>query len=144
MKATRPDVIVPSIRVPTLLKVRWRKSFTLTLDGMLTPGRERLVIGFGCCAQSFCLWVSSEPTNVHSFFEMARAWRSSPRDDACRVLPQRRVSVRLPLLRCRHSRAARLALNSFLFNRWRTNRERIPGTVRVDVRYVFAPFIRDL
>ena len=49
-------------------EVRWRESFTLTLDGMLTPGRERLVIVFGYCAQSFVL-VHSEPTNVHSFLK---------------------------------------------------------------------------
>ena len=75
-------------------------------------------------------------------FEKARVWRSSPRVTTCRVLPQRRVGVRLPLLRGRQSRTARLGLNSlFYFYRWRTHRERIQGTVRVDVCYLFAPFI---
>ena len=56
---------------------------------------------------------------------------------------RQRVGVRLSLLRGRQSGTARLGLNvlSYFFYRRRTHQERIPGTMRVDVCYVFAPFI---
>ena len=66
-KAIKPSVTVPSIKAPTLLEVRWRKSFTRTLNGMLTPGRERLAIPFGSCTRSLCglvnLWNTPTFTN---------------------------------------------------------------------------------
>ena len=73
-------------------------------------------------------------------FEEARAWRTSPHHDACRVFPERRVGVRLSLLRGGPNRDARLGLNTFVcFYRWGPHRERLPGTMRVDVWFVFAP-----
>ena len=45
-------------------------------------------------------------------FEEARAWRTSPHHDACRVFPERRVGVRLSLLRGGPNRDARLGLNT--------------------------------
>ena len=58
------------------------------------------------------------------------------------MLPPQRVGVRLPLLWGRQIGTARLGLNTFfVFYRRRTHRERIPGTMRVDVSYVFTPFL---
>ena len=74
-------------------------------------------------------------------FNQARTWRTSPHHDACRVFPERRVGVRLSLLWGGSNRDARLGLNFFVFYRWRPHRERIPGTMRVDVSDVFPPFL---
>ena len=74
-------------------------------------------------------------------FDPARAWRTSPRVGLGRVLPPQRVGVRLPLLWGGQIGTARLGLNFFVFYRWRPHRERIPGTMRVDVSDVFTPFL---
>ena len=74
-------------------------------------------------------------------FDQARAWRTSPRVGLGRVLPPQRVGVRLPLLWGGQIGTARLGLNFFVFYRWRPHRERIPGTMRVDVSDVFPPFL---
>ena len=75
-------------------------------------------------------------------FDQARTWRTSPHHDACRVFPERRVGVRLSLLWGGSNRDARLGLKLFfVFYRWRSHRERIPGTMRVDVSDVFPPFL---
>ena len=71
--------------------------------------------------------------------DQARAWRASPRAGLGRVLPPQRVGVRLPLLWGGQIGTARLGLNFFVFYRWRPHRERIPGTMRVDVSHVFPP-----
>ena len=71
-----------------------------------------LVIGLGVC-HGGCAFGSDQSAFV---FGEARAWRNSPRHDACRVLPERRVGVRLSLLRGRPNGAARLGLNAlFVF-----------------------------
>ena len=72
----------------------------------------------------------------------ARTWRASPRVRLGRVLPSQRVGVRLPLLWGGQIGTARLGLNLFVvFYRWRPYRERIPGTMRVDVSDVFPPLL---
>ena len=66
-----------------------------------------LVISLGLChgGRTF-------GTDQRAFvFEEARAWRTSPHHDACRVFPERRVGVRLSLLRGGPNRDARLGLN---------------------------------
>ena len=75
-------------------------------------------------------------------FDPARTWRATPRVRLGRVLQPQRVGVRLPLLWGRQIGTARLGLNFFCcFFRWRPHRERIPGTMRVDVSDVFPPFL---
>ena len=90
--------------------------------------------------QSVC--AGAVATDQRAFvFDQARAWRSSPRVGLGRVLPPQRVGVRLPLLWGRQIGTARLGLNFFVFYRWRPHRERIPGTMRVDVSDVFPPLL---
>ena len=89
-KTTKPDGIVLSTKGPTLLEVRWRESFTLTLYATRTPGRECLLIVFGYCAGSLCC---CSATDKCAHLEDARAWRASPRVGPCRVLPPQRVGV---------------------------------------------------
>ena len=95
-----------------------------------------LVISLGLCHGGRAFG-----TDQRAFvFDQARTWRTSPHHDACRVLPERRVGLRLPLLWGGSNRDARLGLNFFcLFYRWSPHRERIPGTMRVDVSHVFPP-----
>ena len=65
-----------------------------------------LVISLGLC-HGGCAFGTDQRAFV---FEEARAWRTSPHHDACRVLPERRVGVRLSLLRGGPNRDARLGL----------------------------------
>ena len=96
-----------------------------------------LVISLGLCHGGRAFG-----TDQRAFvFEEARVWRTSPHHDACRVLPERRVGVRLSLLRGGPNRGARLGLNTLFvcFYRWRAHQERESRAVRMDVWYVFAP-----
>ena len=91
--------------------------------------------------QGLCAGAVATDQRAH-LLEDATAWRASPRVGLGRVLPPQRVGVRLPLLWGRQIGTARLGLNTFfVFYRRRTHRERIPGTMRVDVSYVFTPFL---
>ena len=91
--------------------------------------------------QDLCAGAVATDQRAH-LLEDARAWRASPRVGLGRVLPPQRVGVRLPLLWGRQIGTARLGLNTFfVFYRRRTHRERIPGTMRVDVSCVFTPFL---
>ena len=91
--------------------------------------------------QSLCAGTVEVDQCAH-LLDQARTWRASPHIGLGRVLPPQRVGVRLPLLWGRQIGTARLGLNTFfVFYRRRTHRERIPGTMRVDVSYVFTPFL---
>ena len=89
------------------------------------------------------VYAGAVATDQRAFvFDPARTWRPSPRVGLGRVLPPQRVGVRLPLLWGRQIGTARLGLNFFCcFFRWRPYRERIPGTMRVDVSDVFPPLL---
>ena len=90
--------------------------------------------------QSVCAGTVATDQCAH-LLDQARAWRASPRAGLGRVLPPQRVGVRLPLLWGGQIGTARLGLNCVfcLFYRRSPHRERIPGTMRVDVSHVFPP-----
>ena len=67
-----------------------------------------LVISLGLC-HGGCAFGTDQRAFV---FGQARAWRTSSHHDACRVLPERRVGVRLSLLRGGPNLDARLGLNT--------------------------------
>ena len=88
------------------------------------------------------VYAGAVATDQRAFvFDQARTWRASPCVGLGRVLQPQRVGVRLPLLWGGQIGTARLGLNFFVFYRWRSHRERIPGTMRVDVSDVFPPFL---
>ena len=96
-----------------------------------------------CLVIMSSVYAGAVATDQRAFvFDPARTWRASPRVRLGRVLPPQRVGVRLSLLWSGQIGTTRLGLNFvLLFYRWRPYRERIPGTMRVDVPHVFPPLL---